>query len=237
MLSFAAITARAEERKGGVEALNELMPILPPPSHLAALADNHILGEMTKRIFCSGFVWSVIEKKWPGFEEAFLEFDPNRLLHQPPDFWDALTSNPRIVRNGQKIMSVIHNARFVADIAVEHGSFGRFLAQWPESDQIGLLDLMSKRGSRLGSNTGQFFLRSIGKDGFVLTRDVILCLRNAGLDIADPPTSKKDLVKIQAQFNDWADETGLPYTHLSRICAMSIGENLPAERLKKYGSE
>ena len=56
MLSFAAITARAEERKGGVEALNELMPILPPPSHLAALADNHILGEMTKRIFCSGFV-------------------------------------------------------------------------------------------------------------------------------------------------------------------------------------
>ena len=31
--------------------------------------------------------------------------------------------------------------------------------------------------------------------------------------------------KVQAQFNAWAEETGLPYVHLSRICALSIGEN------------
>jgi hypothetical protein len=37
--------------------------------------------------------------------------------------------------------------------------------------------------------------------------------------------SKGDLAKVQAQFNAWATETGLPYVHLSRICAMSIGEN------------
>jgi hypothetical protein len=30
---------------------------------------------------------------------------------------------------------------------------------------------------------------------------------------------------VQAQFNAWAKETGLPYAHLSRICALSIGEN------------
>jgi hypothetical protein len=30
---------------------------------------------------------------------------------------------------------------------------------------------------------------------------------------------------VQAQFNAWATETGLAYVHLSRICAMSIGEN------------
>ena len=87
---------------------------------------------------------------------------------------------------------------------------------------------MAKRGTRLGGGTGQFFLRFIGKDSFVLSADVVACLRDAGLVIADHPTSKKDLRKIQDQFNGWAEETGLPMTHLSRICALSVGENRAA---------
>jgi hypothetical protein len=54
---------------------------------------------------------------------------------------------------------------------------------------------------------------------------VVACLRDAGLDIAEEVKSKGDLAKVQAQFNAWANETGLSYEHLSRICAMSIGEN------------
>ena len=64
-----------------------------------------------------------------------------------------------------------------------------------------------------------------------MSKDVIACLRDAGLDVAEEVKSKRDLAKVQAQFNAWAGETGLPYTHLSRICAMSIGENYEAERL------
>ena len=74
-------------------------------------------------------------------------------------------------------------------------------------------------------------LRALGWDGFVLSHDVVLCLRDAGLDIAAEPKSKGDLAKAQAQFNAWAHETGLPYTHLSRICAMSIGENFGERNL------
>jgi hypothetical protein len=33
---------------------------------------------------------------------------------------------------------------------------------------------------------------------------------------------------VQAQFNAWAEETGLSYVQLSRICALSIGENYAA---------
>jgi hypothetical protein len=87
------------------------------------------------------------------------------------------------------------------------------------------LDLLAKRGSRLGGNTGQMFLRFVGWDGFVTSQDVVACLRDAGLDIAAEVKSKGDLAKVQAQFNAWATETGLPYVHLSRICAMSIGES------------
>jgi len=224
-VSFKTIRARAEKRKGGPKALERLLPKKPNASALAKLSDDRILSEMTQRVFSAGFAWSVIETKWPGFEDAFLGFEPAKLTFQPDEFWDRLMSDTRIVRNGAKILSVRENAAFVQAIAGEHGSFGRFLAKWPSSDEIGLLDLLAKRGSRLGGNTGQMFLRFVGWDGFVASQDVVACLRDAGLDIADEVKSKGDLAKVQAQFNAWAEETGLPYTHLSRICAMSVGEN------------
>ena len=225
MLAFKTVRARAEKRKGGAKALARLLPSKPNPIALHKLRDDRVLSEMTKRVFSAGFAWSVIEAKWPGFEEAFFGFEPGRLTLQPDGFWDGLTSDVRIVRNGAKIMSVRHNASFLQKVAKEHGSFGKLLAKWPASDEIGLLELLAKRGSRLGGNTGQMMLRFLGWDGFVLSKDVVACLRDAGLDIAAEVNSKRDLAKVQAQFNAWAEATGLPYVHLSRICALSIGEN------------
>jgi len=231
MTPFKSIRARAEKRKGGAKALEKLLPAKPDRKAVAKLEDDRVLAEMTKRVFSAGFAWSVIESKWPGFEAAFLGFAPGKLAIQPDQFWDALGADTRIVRNGAKINSVRHNATFVAGVAKEHGSFGKMLAAWPASDEIGLLDLLAKRGNRLGGNTGQMLLRFLGYDGFVTSKDVVACLRDAGLDVAEAVTSKRDLAKVQAQFNAWADETGLPYTQLSRICAMSIGESYAAERL------
>ena len=236
MIAFKTIRARAAKRKGGETALASLLPKVPAQKALASLTDDRVLAEMAKRIFSAGFVWSVIEKKWPGFEAAFLGFEPKRLAFQPDEFWEGLAGDKRIVRNPQKIKAVRDNAAFVADIAREHGSFGKFLGEWPADDQVGLLELLGKRGARLGGRTGQYFLRFIGKDCFVTSADVVACLRDAGLDISESPTSKKDLRKIQDQFNAWAKETGLPLTHLSRICAMSIGENYDAETLRSRAS-
>ena len=232
-IPFKTIRARAEKRKGGPNALKKLLPPKPDPKALAKLGDDRILAEMTKRVFSAGFAWSVIENKWPGFEKAFLGFKPGPLTLQADEFWDALMMDTRIVRNGAKIMSVRSNAGLVREIAGEYGSFGKFLAKWPSSDQAGLLDLLARRGSRLGGNTGQMMLRFLGWDGFVTSKDVVMCLRDAGLDIAETVTSKRDIVKVQAQFNAWAAETGLPYVQISRICALSIGENYDVARLKE----
>jgi 3-methyladenine DNA glycosylase Tag len=231
VIPFKTIRARAERRKGGAGALARLLPPKPNPDTLAKLKDDRVLAEMTKRVFSAGFAWSVIEAKWPGFEEAFLGFEPGPLSLKPDEFWDGVTKDARIVRNAAKIMSVRANASFVREIAKEHGSFGKMLAGWPPSDEIGLLALLAKRGSRLGGNTGQMLLRFLGWDAFVMSKDVIACLRDAGLDLGEEVKSKRDLAKVQAQFNAWAKETGLPNVHLSRICAMSLGENYAAEVL------
>ena len=226
--AFKTIRARAEKRKGGPDALQKLLPHKPDARVLAKLTDDRALAEITKRVFSAGFAWSVIEAKWDGFEQAFLGFAPGKLTFQPDDYWDALLRDARIVRNGAKIHSVRENAAFVQAIAKEHGSFGKFLAAWPSANEVGLLDLLAKRGNRLGGNTGQMFLRFVGYDGFVTSQDVVACLRDAGLDIGPEAKSKSDLAKVQAQFNAWAEETGLPYVQISRICALSIGENRSA---------
>lgn len=236
-MGFGAIRARAAQRKGGEAVLKSLLPDVPDRARLAALPDDRVLSEMAKRVFCAGFVWSVIEAKWPGFEEAFLGFVPQALLFQPDEFWHDLARDSRIVRNPQKIRSVRDNAAFVAGIAKEHGSFGAFLSRWPADDQVGLLDLLARRGARLGGKTGQYFLRFVGFDAFITSKDMVAALRDAGLDIAPEPTSKADLRKVQAQVNAWADETGLPRTHISRILALSVGDNHPVEMLRRQMGE
>ena len=181
---FKRIRERAAKRKGGEKVLAGLLPKKPNNKALAKLGDDRVLSEMAARVFSAGFVWSVIDQKWPGFEEAFLEFNPKRLLFQPAEFWEKLASDKRIVRNPQKIKSVRDNARFVSEIAAEHGSFGKFLANWPADDQVGLLEVFAKRGSRLGGFSGQYLLRFLGWDAFVLSGDVLLCLRDSGVPIS-----------------------------------------------------
>jgi len=234
MESFAAIRDRAAQRKGGEDVLERLLGTAPDNAALATVPDDRILSMMASRVFSAGFVWSVIEQKWPGFEAAFLGFAPKALLFQPEDFWHDLASDKRIVRNPQKIRSVRENAEFVERISREHGDFGTFLSAWPADDQVGLTAYLAKHGSRLGGNSGQYFLRFIGWDAFIISGDMASALRQAGVEIAENPTSKGDLARIQAQVNAWASETGLCRTHISRVLAMSTGINHTPEQILEY---
>jgi 3-methyladenine DNA glycosylase Tag len=220
--SFAPIMKRAAARKGGQAALRKLLPRNRTPAQLKRIPDDRWLAEITRRVFCAGFVWKIIEYKWPGFERAFKGFKPAAVANLSDEALEKLASDPRIVRNYRRVMSVRDNALFVLDIAREHGSFGRFIAQWPEDDIVGLCAVLKKRGSRLGGMSGQYFLRIMGKDTFLLTPDVIACLNTHGVLNTTNPTSKRDLEKIQRTFNVWRQETGLTLSALSRIASCSV---------------
>ena len=225
MSGFEDIRLRAEARKGGARALKAMLPTVATKKQLIELGDDRYLAMMTKSINQAGFSWKVIENKWPSFEEAFLGFDPRKLSYLAPEQWEAFTSDKRVVRNWQKIKALQDNVFFVQDESRRSGGFGQFIADWPVEDQIGLMAYLKKHGSRLGGQSALWFLRRVGKDCFIPARDVAVLLRSIGLDIAENPTSKRDLSKIQAQFNEWHAETGLPYSHLSRIAACSVGDN------------
>lgn len=228
---FEKIRQLAEERKGGKAALAKLLAAHKPLSaqQLAKIPDDRYLSMMTRCIFQAGFNWKVVENKWDGFEAAFHGFNPKGLAHLAPEKWDRYLEDKRVIRNGMKIRSVLDNAHFVWATAEENGSFAKVFASWPASDQIGLMAWLKKEGSRLGGNTATYFIRFSGKDGFILSNDVVARLRASGVQIKDSPGSKKELTLAQEAFNQWHAETGLSYTHLSRIAGMSIGANYGVE--------
>jgi len=221
MEEFESIWQRAAERHGGEAALKKRLMKVKSKKQLAAIPDDRWLAEMTKRVFQAGFVWKVIEAKWDGFEEAFHGFKPKRVAALSEEAIDALLSDTRIIRNGQKIMAAQANAIFVCELAKEHGSAAKFFAQWPDDDFIGLMELLKRRGARLGGATGPLVMRFMGKQSFILRGDVAAALIRAGV-VDKTPTSKKDLAAVQAAFNEWSEQSGLGLTHLSQTLALSI---------------
>jgi len=225
MADFKPILKRALRRKDGEQGL-ELWVLEPMPMDtFISQPDHRFLSMMTKVIFQAGFVWRVIENKWPDFETVFLGFDTEKMMLLSPEQWEKIGTDKRIVRNMQKIISVPQNATYIDDQSREYGSYAAFLQQWPQEDLIGLYQHLKQAGCRLGGMSGPRILRQMGLDTFMLSTDVVMCLQDAGLDIADQPSNKRDLAKVQDCFNSWRQQTGFSFTRLSRICASSIGQN------------
>ena len=224
MRSFQEIYHRAAKEKGGENALGELLPQAKTPDELKATPDDRYLAEMTKGIFRAGFVWRVVENKWGGFEAAFDGFDVVSCSMWADEDLDRLVQDERIIRNAKKIQAVRSNANFIREIRDEHGSFGNFVAEWPEDDIVGLWNVLKKRGERLGGNTGPMFLRFVGKDTFVLSDDVVAVLVDEQV-VERKPSSQKALKATQEAFNRWHTESGRPRCQISRILAASVGEH------------
>jgi 3-methyladenine DNA glycosylase Tag len=192
-----------------------------PPESLAATGDDRWLSAMAKCLFQAGFHWRVIEAKWEGFEAAFDGFAPGRVARYHDDDVDRLLADKRIVRNGAKIAAVIANASLLVDLAREHGSAGRFLAGWQAENYVGLLAVLGKRGARLGGVTGQRMLRMMGVDSFILSNDVTRRLISERV-IDKPASSQREMMAVQAAFNEWRRQSRRSLSEISRVLALSI---------------
>ncbi len=221
MHTFDELFEISAKRHGGKPALNKLLEPPKTPAQLRRVKDDRWLANMTKCIFQAGFNWKVVESMWPGFEEAFNGFDIGRCLMMNDDDIARLVSDKRIVRHGAKISAVQQNAAFLSELAKEHGTAAKAFADWPPEDYIGLLDMIKKRGMRLGGNTGQYFLRFSGKDSFILSRDVTTRLMAEGV-IDKPASSRSAMAAVQEAFNTWMHQSGRSLKEISRVLAMSI---------------
>ncbi|TCL08918.1 DNA-3-methyladenine glycosylase I [Shimia isoporae] len=220
MRTFDDLFAISAERKGGADALEAMLDKPKSAEDLAQIPEDRWLAQFTKGVFQAGFNWKVIENKWEGFEAAFHGFDVDRCAFMHDEDMDRLMSDKGIVRNGPKIRTVMDNAHFLQSLR-DDGGAGRVLGGWPSTDYVGLLEFMKKGGSRIGGNTGQYSLRFLGKDSFILSRDVVARLIAEGV-IDKQPTSKSAMKKVQEAFNIWMDQSGRSLTEISRVLATSL---------------
>ena len=211
MRKFDSILKRAADKTGGEATLIHLLDPLSKTNGYKELSDSDFLEEMAKCVFRSGFVWKIIEKKWQGFRVAFNEFDITQCAMLSEEEVDRLAEDTRIVRHRKKIESVRSNAQLIFYLRDDYGSFSKFLTQWPENDFVSLWDYLKNNGSRLGGQTGRYFLRFVGFDAPLLTMDVCNALISCGV-IDKTPTSKSALAAVQDAFNTWQRERQFRYS-------------------------
>lgn len=222
--SFDKLYQRAAERKGCSAYLEELLGLSPDRAVLAQIGDDRFLSAFTKKIFQSGFVWRVVEKKWPDFEQMFFDFNIEKVLMMPEEMVERKAQDPKIIRNYNKVKTIKANALMIFDIQQQGGSFAEFIANWPPNDIIGLWAYLKKHGQRLGGNTGPYSLRALGVDTFILSRDVEAYFRQHNV-ISGGINSKRSLDAIQQQFNNLSEQSGLCLSQLSRLIAFATGDN------------
>jgi 3-methyladenine DNA glycosylase Tag len=218
---FATILDTARTRHGAA-AIDARLPQPRSASELSATPDDRYLSQMSLRVFRAGLKHSLVDAKWPAFEEVFAGFDPRRVRAMPDEAMEKLLGDARLIRHWGKLKSVRDNAAAMLAISEEFGGFGAWIGTWPGADIVGLWEALAVRFSQMGGNSGPTFLRMAGKDTFILSPSVVTGLKHwAGMA---PPKNRKDRAAAQAVFNVWAAETGRPLSQLSLILAMSVDD-------------
>lgn len=220
--SFAPILEAARARVGAA-ALEARLPQPLSAEALAATGDDRHLSQMSLRIFRAGLKHSLVDAKWPAFEEVFFGFEARRVRAMPDEALEALLADRRLIRHWGKLKSVRDNAAAMLGVAEAHKSFGAWLAAWPGGDIVNVWEALARDFSQMGGNSGPTFLRMVGKDTFILTGAVAAALQHWGA-APGPVKNRRDRAAIQSCFNAWAAETGRPLCQLSQILAASTDD-------------
>src|SRR6516225_8170848 len=113
---FAPIYDAARTRLGAA-ALEARLTKPRTPAELKALTDDRYLSQMELRIFRAGLKHSLVDAKWPAFEEVFDRFEPRRVRAMSDEALEALLANRQLIRHWGKLKSVRDNAAAMIEVA------------------------------------------------------------------------------------------------------------------------
>lgn len=218
---FAQIYQRAVANQGGEQALSNKLCLLKTTDELRTIPSDRWLAEFTRKVFQCGMVWQVINNKWINFEAIFWQFDIEKLLMMPDEWWEKNARDKRIVRCLYKVMTIKANAQMIFEENLKSG-FSELIASWPSENITALWTYLKIHGCRLGGNTGPYTLRAMGKDTFFLTTDIEAYLRSHNL-IDGGLHTKRSLTNAQNAFLEWQQQSQRPLSHISQIVAWSVG--------------
>ena len=211
----------AAKRHGGAEALEALLHKPKSAAALKRMTDDRYFSQLSLRVFQAGLKHSMVEAKWPSFEDVFFGFEPKRVRAMSDEAIEALMKDTRLIRHLGKLRATRHNAAAICELGATHGGFGAHLASFAPEQTIELWDDLTKRFKQLGGASGPYFLRQAGKDTFLPTEAVAKALK-AHAGHAGGFSGKAARQKAQAIICAYAKESDRPLSQVSRILALSV---------------
>ena len=138
------------------------MPNKTAPEQINVKSLNDYLEVMSKAIFQTGMNWKVVENKWPGIREAFLNFDLTKIADMVEPEIDQLAQDPRVIRNRRKLEAIVSNAQMMIDLEKEHGSFKDYLQSHGDFDAT--LSALKRDFKFMGPTGVYYFLYVTGEN-------------------------------------------------------------------------
>lgn len=137
------------------------MPTGLPPDRIKPSSLDDYLEVMSKAVFQSGISWRVVDAKWPGTREAFLNFDVAKVAAFDEKDLEDLSQDTRVIRNYRKLAAIVSNAQQMIALDKEHGTFQNYLRAHGDFDAT--LKAMRKDFKFMGPTGVYYFLYVVGE--------------------------------------------------------------------------
>jgi DNA-3-methyladenine glycosylase I len=131
------------------------------PQQITPAGLHDYLEVMTKAVFQSGMSWQVVEAKWPGFREAFDDFDPQKIARYVAEDVERLATDARIIRNRRKIEATLTNAEAMLELDRGPGGFRDWLRS--HGDFEATVAALRAEFRFLGDTGAYYFLYVVGE--------------------------------------------------------------------------
>ncbi len=92
--------------------------------------DRKLFEYIVLDAFQAGLSWAIVLNKRDGFRRAFAGFDPQKIARFTESDVERLVADTSIIRNRQKIMAAVANARAFLELQTRHGSFDSYIWQF-----------------------------------------------------------------------------------------------------------
>jgi len=121
-----------------------------------------LFERLSLEVFQAGLSWLTVLKKREAINEAFFDFDVDRVADLQTSEIESLLENPKIIRNKLKIQAIRHNGNIIRSMR-EHGGFAHWIAQQHPLPKLEWVANFKKSGFQFvgGEIVGEF-LMSIG---------------------------------------------------------------------------
>lgn len=137
--------------------------------------DKYLYEMLILESFQAGLSWECVLNKRKHFEDAFDDFDIDKVYNYDDRKIEELKSNKNIIRNRLKINAAINNSKIFKEIQKEYGSFSDYIWHFSKNKIIYENDKttselsdtiskdLSKRGMKfVGSTIIYSYLQAIG---------------------------------------------------------------------------